>query len=109
MSQYNVVRELHAPMGYLSSSFYSEGVYRVALYRVALYRVALAEALNLLITQSWTYATIMCDCKSFVQALHNPYPTNPVIIALQSTAVDLLVNRYSRYGFPAIATCQVMS
>ena len=75
-----VVHEWHAPTGVHSSSFHSEGV-------------ALAEALRWLTTTTWAAATIVCDCKSLVAAVSNPYPTDAAIIDLQKTAADLAVDK----------------
>ena len=43
--------------------------------------------------QFWSSLTLIGDCKSLVQAVHNPYPTDPTIIALQQAALELAVEK----------------
>ncbi|CAI9727056.1 p53-induced protein with a death [Octopus vulgaris] len=74
-----VVHEWHAPTGARSSSFHSE-------------RAAFNEALRWLqANDNWTSAATVCDCKSLVKAVDNPFPPDPTIRESQQTVTHKIL------------------
>ena len=53
----------------------------------------LADALRWSTSESSLFTIIIFECKSFVHAVYNPYPTDMTVIALRQTAVDITVDK----------------